>query len=388
MARADTVSDLDDILCLAPAFLVSITGAGVVLIPQLTEIAVRRSPRGAVPLIAELSRTERRPVGALIGEVVEQTGADHATLVRFVEALKSAGLVSNEPAVARFAAITAPDGRVAAAPANATLTLVKPASLLVEVGHYLWFDQDGALRARLLPAEVVALTALAVPRSLDAAFDAHRKGTRPRLDEKSFAQFVGTMLEAGLVRIGGGDAFPQAASETPRLASPRDIVQERVAQAVETHQSERAQHSGARVPVVPVNADHGVAPLSLALLMAHASEFEQQRLRERYDFVPEFLTDETRLLERSGEPSIFIFSNYVWNVDENLTLSALVKATNPTNITVHGGPSTPKYEGDAEEFFARYPHVDVAVHGEGEMTFTEMLARARRRAAGDSRGAG
>ena len=43
-------------------------------------------------------------------------------------------------------------------------------------------------------------------------------------------------------------------------------------------------------------------------------------------------------------------------------------------MTVHGGPDTPKYLGDVERWFQQHPHVDVAVHGEGEATFTEMLA--------------
>ena len=135
-----------------------------------------------------------------------------------------------------------------------------------------------------------------------------------------------------------------------------------------------AQRPGHRTPVVPVNTDFGVAPLSLALLVAYASEHEGRRLADRYDFVPEFLTDEEHLAERANEPSIFVFSNYVWNVDRNLALSQLVKQANPASLTIHGGPSTPKYPGDVEEFFARHEHVDVAVHGEGEETFAELLS--------------
>ena len=89
--------------------------------------------------------------------------------------------------------------------------------------------------------------------------------------------------------------------------------------------------------------------------------------------MPAFLTDEENLVEQAHEPSIFLFSNYVWNIERNLALSELVKQANPASITIHGGPSTPKYEGDAEEFFGRYPHVDVAVHGEGEESFSELL---------------
>jgi radical SAM superfamily enzyme YgiQ (UPF0313 family) len=60
-----------------------------------------------------------------------------------------------------------------------------------------------------------------------------------------------------------------------------------------------------------------------------------------------------------------------------LELSAVVKARNPHNIVVHGGPDTPKYLGDAQRYFAEHPQVDIAVHGEGEATFTHMLAALR-----------
>ncbi|MCP4950410.1 MAG: hypothetical protein GY922_00980, partial [Proteobacteria bacterium] len=69
----------------------------------------------------------------------------------------------------------------------------------------------------------------------------------------------------------------------------------------------------------------------------------------------------------------YFFSNYLWTVEVNLQLAAVVKALNPANITVHGGPSTPSYERDCEQFFIDNPQVDIAVRGEGELTFAELL---------------
>ena len=57
----------------------------------------------------------------------------------------------------------------------------------------------------------------------------------------------------------------------------------------------------------------------------------------------------------------------------NLELSAFVKARNPDSITIHGGPNVPKYEADVVAYFADHPHVDIAVHGEGEITAIEIL---------------
>ena len=71
---------------------------------------------------------------------------------------------------------------------------------------------------------------------------------------------------------------------------------------------------------------------------------------------------------------MYLFSNYIWNSDENMRLSALVKQNNPASLTIHGGPNTPKFAPDVKRFFADNPHVDIAVHGEGEVTFVELLA--------------
>jgi radical SAM superfamily enzyme YgiQ (UPF0313 family) len=153
------------------------------------------------------------------------------------------------------------------------------------------------------------------------------------------------------------------------LAEVLALVDARVA----AHDAKAASSGRERVQVVPVNTLKGMAPASLGLLMAYAMEYDGKRLCEKYNFVPMFLTDEARLIERAASPGIFMFSNYVWNDVDNLALSAAVKAVNPANITVHGGPSTPSYERDCEKFFTDHPHVDIAVRGEGELTFADLL---------------
>ena len=46
-------------------------------------------------------------------------------------------------------------------------------------------------------------------------------------------------------------------------------------------------------------------------LSAVQDEYDGGRLKQRYDFVPQFLTDEETLPERAERPSIFVFSNYL-----------------------------------------------------------------------------
>src|SRR5262249_60266131 len=61
----------------------------------------------------------------------------------------------------------------------------------------------------------------------------------------------------------------------------------------------------------------------------------------------------------------------------------LTEAYDPGRITIHGGPDVPKYEGDVEAYFRRHPHVDVAIHGEGEVATAEVLAALRPALRGD-----
>jgi len=74
-------------------------------------------------------------------------------------------------------------------------------------------------------------------------------------------------------------------------------------------------------------------------------------------------------------PALVLFSNYLWSMPENLVLSARVKELAPGSVTVHGGPSTPKYPGDVATFLADHRDVDILVLGEGEVTIVEVVER-------------
>ena len=102
------------------------------------------------------------------------------------------------------------------------------------------------------------------------------------------------------LRAPGADGQPNVGAQ-PAAAPRRQVVLEAVATAVDAHEQRMAGRSGDRTPVVPVNDDDGVAPIALGLLVAYAQELDGGRLRDRYDFVPEFLTDEETLLARASE---------------------------------------------------------------------------------------
>jgi radical SAM superfamily enzyme YgiQ (UPF0313 family) len=118
-------------------------------------------------------------------------------------------------------------------------------------------------------------------------------------------------------------------------------------------------------------------PLGLGMLAAAITVHDDGRLLDTFDLRPLRRETATTLAEvqRSPEPALFLFSNYLWSAPENLELSGQVKALAPGSVTVHGGPSTPKYPEDVARFLDEHPHVDIMVLGEGERTVVEVLER-------------
>jgi len=64
------------------------------------------------------------------------------------------------------------------------------------------------------------------------------------------------------------------------------------------------------------------------------------------------------------------FSAYVWNARHSLAIAEALKRERPDTIVVFGGPQVPDHP---EGFLLRHRFVDLAVHGEGERTFTALL---------------
>lgn len=131
-----------------------------------------------------------------------------------------------------------------------------------------------------------------------------------------------------------------------------------------------------RTPIyfVPHTSDH--FPLALGMLYSFIQSYKEGLLLDRYFLVPIIYMDPEEILgdlyEQYGE-GIWLFSNYMWSVEKNLSISAAVKSRNPLNLTIHGGPSTPNYPAACAEFLETHRSVDIAVHGEGEQTLAELL---------------
>jgi radical SAM superfamily enzyme YgiQ (UPF0313 family) len=118
----------------------------------------------------------------------------------------------------------------------------------------------------------------------------------------------------------------------------------------------------------------GLLPYSVGLLQAYATEHaaaEHEFLLPIYRRTP---VDEA--VAHLAGADVAGFSTYVWNVRATLAIAEALKAAHPETLIVFGGPSVPDR---SEQFLRDNPFVDVAVHGEGEAVFTQLLDRAATR---------
>jgi len=82
--------------------------------------------------------------------------------------------------------------------------------------------------------------------------------------------------------------------------------------------------------------------------------------------------DITSAARKLAECDIIGFSYFVWNASTNDRLSKKVKKYNPDCKIIYGGLGTPKH-GRCQDFMNDRPYVDVIVHNEGEIVFSNLL---------------
>ncbi len=176
----------------------------------------------------------------------------------------------------------------------------------------------------------------------------------------------------GSRRATDGPGRDDRTAEVGQAANPEQI------QVPDVDPTEREQHPAEGPSLIPVYAiwPIDVGPmLSLGMLTAAARHWEGGRLNavfeiRRPETIESFLDD---YAARPG-PAVLLCSDYVWSLDANLAAAAAGRRISPELVVVHGGPSAPKYEGDAADFLESFSDVaDVLVRGEGEVTLCELL---------------
>lgn len=113
-------------------------------------------------------------------------------------------------------------------------------------------------------------------------------------------------------------------------------------------------------------------PLSLGCVTSYARSIPE--VEDTYDFQVQFLDhDLSSLIPHWGNPSVVAITFYSWRFMASLRLAEVVKQYYPDCRIILGGPSVPDRPERIKGFMDTYPYVDFLVHGEGEVTFAELL---------------
>lgn len=98
----------------------------------------------------------------------------------------------------------------------------------------------------------------------------------------------------------------------------------------------------------------------------------QPQIAGVYKFMP-FLFMRQRpeeIIKKWENPSVLVFSSSMWNHQLNLYLSRKARELFPQVLIIFGGP---QISARVKEFLEQNPSIDVAVRGEGEVTFAALL---------------
>jgi radical SAM superfamily enzyme YgiQ (UPF0313 family) len=319
-------------------------------------------------------------------------GAPGEAAAPLVDALRSAGFLADPSAAGagdegptrRIADIDLTGGDAAvpttAELAEGQLEVLVPLVLRTVADGFELHDHDGAVRCHLTPLELAALEGLRHASPRDLAIKSHRAAVGDRaMKATAFDALVQRMWRLGLVRRPPDNVGADPASQNrKRFQSLFKLAADVAAQVAEHEVAERdrrARTGVARTRVVPVGFESNYPPLALGLLVSYAMAHDDGRLNEHYHFPPAWILDEAKLDALSDEPGVFLVSNYLWSHERCLRACERIKELSPHSVIIHGGPDTPKYRADVEEYFALHPSVDVTVRGEGEVTTVELLER-------------
>lgn len=131
-----------------------------------------------------------------------------------------------------------------------------------------------------------------------------------------------------------------------------------------------------RIPIYFTPHMENHYPLALGMLAAAIEGHDDGSLLERFQLLPiSFLSPEELFSgpHRKFGSGIWLFSNYIWSLEVNLKISGMLKARDLESLSIHGGPSTPEYPGACADFMNSNSSIDIAVHGEGEVSIIEIL---------------
>lgn len=97
-------------------------------------------------------------------------------------------------------------------------------------------------------------------------------------------------------------------------------------------------------------------------------------IQENYTFMPFIFYRDTpdRIVSQYQNPGVAAFSVSMWNSNLSLEVARKIKETFPECLIVFGGYDVPN---QAEDYLRMHDFVDLAVRGEGEKTFAQILEK-------------
>lgn len=117
---------------------------------------------------------------------------------------------------------------------------------------------------------------------------------------------------------------------------------------------------------------------ALGVLVAYAKAYAGGRLTCKMDFRPirpfsekeagDFLSG----LDFS-RPAVYLFSVFVWNESQSLSMAEKIRRKSPQSLIVFGGANIPRNAGEAKKYLSKNSVIDTIVLGEGEETLAELL---------------
>lgn len=109
--------------------------------------------------------------------------------------------------------------------------------------------------------------------------------------------------------------------------------------------------------------------ISNVWLYAHESSWVKANYKVR-DVIIDKIDPDEYLDSISFNPDVFAFSVYLWNNKHTKIFATAIKERFPACKIIVGGPQIPKND---KKFFVKNPYYDIAVLGEGEIAFREIL---------------
>lgn len=130
-----------------------------------------------------------------------------------------------------------------------------------------------------------------------------------------------------------------------------------------------------KIGLVQINnsfAKQSYFPYSVGLLQGYLMSYS--KLADSLEFLSPIFTRVSveKAVTHLLSADVVLCSVYVWNIRLTTEIVKQLKKQNPNVIVIFGGPQVPD---DSVQFMLDNPWVDIAVHGEGEATLTQIIDR-------------